>query len=131
MRDNDNEPGRGRIREHLANERTFLAWVRTGIAILALGFVFERFSVFVDLINPPATGPARQAPDLTRIVGLGLIVLAALIIFLAASRFKITERQIASGSYRPSLVIDYVLAGLLILVALLAIFYLAGSLLGT
>ncbi|MGQ9756232.1 MAG: YidH family protein [Desulfotomaculales bacterium] len=130
MRDNDNEPGRGRIREHLANERTFLAWVRTGIAILALGFVFERFSVFVDLIKRARTTD-RVAPDLTRIVGLGLIVLAALIIFLAASRFKITERQIARGSYRPSLVIDYVLAGFLILVALLAIFYLAGSLLGT
>ena len=33
-------------REHLANERTFLAWVRTSIAIIAFGFVIEKFSLF-------------------------------------------------------------------------------------
>jgi inner membrane protein YidH len=33
--------------DHAANERTFLAWVRTGIAIIALGFVVEKFNLFV------------------------------------------------------------------------------------
>ncbi|MBY6242023.1 YidH family protein [Methylosinus sp. Sm6] len=32
---------------HAANERTFLAWVRTGIAVMALGFVIEKFNLFV------------------------------------------------------------------------------------
>ena len=32
---------------HAANERTFLAWVRTGIAIIALGFVIEKFNLFL------------------------------------------------------------------------------------
>ena len=30
--------------EHSANERTFLAWIRTGIAVIALGFVLEKFN---------------------------------------------------------------------------------------
>ncbi|MCA3748523.1 MAG: DUF202 domain-containing protein, partial [Rubrobacter sp.] len=30
------------IREHLANERTLLAWVRTGVGLISLGFVVER-----------------------------------------------------------------------------------------
>ena len=30
-----------------ANERTFLAWVRTGVAVIALGFVIERFNLFL------------------------------------------------------------------------------------
>jgi putative membrane protein len=34
-------------RDHVANERTFLAWVRTGIAVIAFGFVIEKFSLFV------------------------------------------------------------------------------------
>ena len=33
--------------DHAANERTFLAWVRTGIAVIAFGFVIEKFNLFV------------------------------------------------------------------------------------
>ena len=32
--------------DHAANERTFLAWVRTGIAVIAFGFVIEKFNLF-------------------------------------------------------------------------------------
>lgn len=34
-------------RVHMANKRTFLAWIRTSIAITAFGFVIERFALFV------------------------------------------------------------------------------------
>lgn len=34
-------------RVHLANERTFLAWIRTSIGIMAFGFAFEKFALFV------------------------------------------------------------------------------------
>jgi uncharacterized membrane protein YidH (DUF202 family) len=34
-----------RARDHLANERTFLAWVRTGIAIVVFGFAIGRFAI--------------------------------------------------------------------------------------
>ena len=44
---------------HAANERTFLAWVRTGIAIMALGFVIEKFDLFVHTIS--ITLPASSA----------------------------------------------------------------------
>ena len=33
--------------DHAANERTFLAWVRTGIAVIAFGFVIEKFNLFL------------------------------------------------------------------------------------
>ena len=33
-------------RVHMANERTFLAWIRTGIGIMAFGFVVEKFALF-------------------------------------------------------------------------------------
>ena len=33
--------------DHAANERTFLAWVRTGVAVIAFGFVIEKFNLFV------------------------------------------------------------------------------------
>ncbi len=33
--------------DHAANERTYLAWVRTGIAVIAFGFVVEKFNLFM------------------------------------------------------------------------------------
>lgn len=38
-----------RYSDHAANERTFLAWVRTGIAIMAFGFLVERFNIFLKM----------------------------------------------------------------------------------
>jgi inner membrane protein YidH len=36
-----------RARDHLANERTFLAWVRTGVAIVVFGFAIGRFAIAI------------------------------------------------------------------------------------
>lgn len=38
-------------RVHMANERTFLAWIRTSISIMACGFVVEKFALFVKQIS--------------------------------------------------------------------------------
>ena len=38
-------------REHLANERTLLAWIRTSIGIIAFGFVVVKFSLFIKQIS--------------------------------------------------------------------------------
>ncbi|MFZ6006727.1 MAG: YidH family protein, partial [Nitrospirota bacterium] len=38
-------------RVHMANERTFLAWIRTSIGIMAFGFVVEKFALFVKQIS--------------------------------------------------------------------------------
>jgi len=46
--------------DHAANERTFLAWVRTGIAVIALGFVIEKFNLFMLALAGSMTG-ARSA----------------------------------------------------------------------
>ena len=41
-----------RYSDHAANERTFLAWVRTAIAVMAFGFVIERFDLFLKFAAP-------------------------------------------------------------------------------
>lgn len=38
-------------RDHMANERTFLAWIRTSIGIMAFGFVVEKFALFIKQIT--------------------------------------------------------------------------------
>ena len=47
----DDQKKQGKPTDHLANERTFLAWVRTSIGIMAFGFVVVKFSLFVKQIS--------------------------------------------------------------------------------
>ena len=50
--------------DHAANERTFLAWVRTGVAVIAFGFVIEKFDLF--LPTPlDVSSPRREPPPAT------------------------------------------------------------------
>jgi putative membrane protein len=55
--------------DHAANERTFLAWLRTGIAVIAFGFVIGKFNLFVlAMLNATAPGAAAHA-ELERFSG--------------------------------------------------------------
>jgi putative membrane protein len=84
--------------EYLANERTFLAWVRTSIAVVSLGFVVTKFSVWLRelavRLNPNAT-PQRTGASLP--IGVTLMALGGLFVVLAARRYWVVNRSIASG----------------------------------
>ena len=86
-------PSENRAAEHLANERTFLAWMRTTIALISLGFVLAR-------IGPWLTESGTHAPHLiTRAwpVGMGLVIFGALLTLLAAWRYDAVNREIEAG----------------------------------
>lgn len=87
--------------DHLANERTFLAWIRTSIGIMAFGFVVERFSLFSKQLMAVFTkepSPEQYSP----ILGVALVGLGALFGLLAYLKFIRVERQIEEGGYRPA-----------------------------
>jgi putative membrane protein len=50
--------------DHSANERTFLAWVRTAIAVMAFGFLVEKFDLFLELAAPSLAGRPLSLPGL-------------------------------------------------------------------
>jgi hypothetical protein len=54
------------LRDYLAEERTFLAWIRTGISLMGFGFVVARFGIFGDLSYMPlaAVRPANSRSGL-------------------------------------------------------------------
>jgi inner membrane protein YidH len=54
---------------HAANERTFLAWVRTGIAIIVFGFVIEKFNLFIFAMANASSTDAGHRLQLERLSG--------------------------------------------------------------
>jgi putative membrane protein len=108
--------------DHAANERTFLAWVRTGIAVIAFGFVIEKFNLFVLTMASTSSPEAglrlrieRLSGPLGRYEGLALILVGMALIVIAATRFVRTGRQLddqemhSSGSVRAELALSVAL----------------------
>ncbi|WP_297212887.1 MULTISPECIES: YidH family protein [Thermodesulfovibrio] len=116
-------------RVHLANERTFLSWIRTSIGIMAFGFVVEKFGLFLEQLYY-LTGKqinVNQGKHST-ILGVFLISLGALMGLLAFVRYKKVERQIDTDTYKPSLILDLLLTITLLSVAIFLIIFLIHSL---
>lgn len=97
-------------RVHMANERTFLAWIRTSIGIMAFGFVVERFALFVKQVSY-FVGKEIPAPSpgYSTLFGIFLVVLGTMMGVLAFIRYKKVERQIDEDAYRPSRILDVLL----------------------
>ena len=67
--------------DHSANERTYLAWIRTSIAIMAFGFLIEKFDIFVSYIGKAIGNEEHFQSSLSaEIVGLGLFLVGVLIV---------------------------------------------------
>ena len=95
--------GPNTLRDHLANERTFLAWIRTAIAIVALGFVVAKFGLVLREI-----GGTHIHPDTARagaVVGVGLVGFGIITAGLALLKFLQTKRDIDYDivDFRPGL----------------------------
>lgn len=118
--------------DHAANERTFLAWVRTAIAIMAFGFLVEKFDLFLELAAPSLAGRTVSIPGqrFGNVAGLSLIVLGIVMVALAAARFLSTAKNIDSAELQPGAGprIDLTLAGLLVLLGCALFLYLSHTL---
>ena len=60
-----------RARDHMANSRTLLAWIRTGIALIGLGFVVARFGLFLRMLDSQASRIATRTQVLLRVTNGG------------------------------------------------------------
>ena len=87
-----------RYSDHAANERTFLAWVRTAIAVMAFGFIIERFDLFVRVAAPQlAQRPlGTHGEGFANWAGLIFINIGISSIAVAWLRFSRTARDIDS-----------------------------------
>ena len=87
-----------RATEYLANERTFLAWIRTSVAVVSLGFVLARFSVWLRefAIQRTPQLPVQRA-GISLPIGVGMMLFGGLLSVLAAWRYHVVNRDIERG----------------------------------
>jgi putative membrane protein len=111
--------------EQSANERTFLAWLRTGIAVIAFGLVIEKFNLFMVALASTAAagvgrgiGTERLSRPLGRYDGLALMLVGVILIVIGELRFTRNKRLIndaephVTADVRTELVVTTVLVGL-------------------
>jgi putative membrane protein len=122
-----------RYSDHAANERTFLAWVRTAVAIMAFGFAIERFDLFLQRAAPQLAlkqfAPHGQA--VANAAGLALILLGVAITAIAGFRFMRTSKEIDAEETVPSPGerFDFALAALISLLSLALFLYMSHAVL--
>ena len=93
----------GKATDYLASERTFLAWIRTSISVIGLGFVVTKFSVWLRELaaglNPqaPIRPPGPSLPLGVTIMGFGSVMAV-----LAVLHYRVINRGIARGEVKAS-----------------------------
>ncbi|WGV28885.1 DUF202 domain-containing protein [Halotia branconii CENA392] len=83
-----------RVRDHLANERTYLAWMRSGISLMGFGVLIVRLRI----IRPPL---APQPPGNGWKLGLAFALIGVLTVVLSTQHYFAVRRDIDEDTYQP------------------------------
>ena len=91
----------GRAADHLANERTFLAWIRTSISIIVFGFVVAKFGItlreFLQTQNR-----THSESGLSLLIGVGFMSMGIFMALVSTARYRSTMKQLMAGRFEPA-----------------------------
>ena len=115
--------------DHLANERTFLAWMRTSIALMGFGFVVVKFTISMKQLSM-ALGGNSTIPNrgYSAIIGILLVALGALMALLSFLRYRHIEKQLLNNNYFPSKTLSILFTTAIIIISILLVLYLMPNL---
>src|ERR1700735_5266441 len=99
----------GKASDHLANERTFLAWIRTSISVTVFGFVVAKFGITLrELLL--ARGSTIRESGVSLMIGLGFMAMGIFMALAAWFRYQATMKRLEAGDFKPAKAIVTVLA---------------------
>jgi inner membrane protein YidH len=113
-----------KVTDHLANQRTFLAWVRTGLATIAFGFVVERFGLLLRELGIKIGLTELLPIHYSSFFGVSLTLLGVLMIIVALIEFLQIRRSIDSERFHPPAAFSIILTILAALIGILLAIYL-------
>lgn len=88
-------------RVYLAAERTLLAWLRTGLGLIGVGFAVARFGLFLRELQPGTVRTAAHATGLSVWSGVALVALGVIVNVSAAARHVKLVRELSAGTWQP------------------------------
>ena len=106
----DNNNDSSHSQQHLANQRTFLAWLRTCVALIGLGFVVARFGLYLIPIfsgGDPTTYAAspvtsfESSTHYSSIIGTSMVILGIVFAIFALRNYVYTYKSIEKGTFAP------------------------------
>ncbi|MGB8522826.1 MAG: DUF202 domain-containing protein [Candidatus Acidiferrales bacterium] len=108
IKSQNSAPETGKASNHLANERTFLAWIRTSISIIVFGFVVAKFGITLrEFLRVQGAGVRESGESL--VIGVGFIAMGIFMALAAWFRYQSTMRRIEAGDFKPARAIVTVL----------------------
>lgn len=90
-----------RAGDHLANERTFLAWVRTSISVVVFGFVVAKFGITLRQFLR-IQGQAANEGKTSLLIGVAFMAMGVFMALTAVWRYRVTLRRLESGDFKPA-----------------------------
>ncbi|WP_158943697.1 YidH family protein [Granulicella sp. S190] len=115
---NQTPPAEQDPRVYFAAERTFLAWIRTGLGLMGIGFAVSRFGLFLRQITLTQSHPSTPTTGLSLWSGVSLVALGVVVNLGAVYRHFQLIQELTSGTWRPGRVSrDAVILGLLLAAA--------------
>ncbi len=95
-------------RDHLANERTFLAWVRTSVAVVVFGFAIGRFAIAMRQLTE-YQGYGSKTTGISVWLGMSAILAGVAMMVAGLARYRKTRTQLDEGKFEPAgFVVDLV-----------------------